>query len=81
MEIKQISDINEALEILWKHDQANQKINFPKDSPNYELFKKSMLESYKGQSEGFLLIYENSKIIGSMLLRIKNNQFRKQVRI
>lgn len=78
MEIKQIKDIKEVLEILWEHDQANQKINFPMDKPNYELFKKNILEGYKEQPEGFLFVYDNDKIVGSMILRIKSNPYRKQ---
>src|SRR3989344_583831 len=79
MEIKQITDIHKALEILWEYDKANQMINFPKDKPDYELFKKSMIESYKENSSGFLFIYnDNKKIVGSMILRIKFNLYRQQ---
>ena len=62
MEIKQITNINEALEILWEHDKSNQIINFPKDKPNYELFKKNILEAYREQQQGFLFIYDKEKI-------------------
>ena len=78
MEIKQITDINKALDILWEHDQANQKINFPRDKPNFGLFKKNILKSYGEQPNGFLFIYEGEKIIGSMILRIKFNYYRQQ---
>jgi len=78
MEIKQITNINEALEILWGHDKSNQIINFPKDKPNYELFKKNILEAYREQQQGFLFIYDKEKIIGSMILRIKFNIYRQK---
>ena len=78
MEIKQIMNIDEALRILWEHDQSNQKINFPKDKPNSDLFKKNIIESYKEQPEGFLFIYEEERIVGSVILRIKFNPYRQQ---
>jgi len=78
MEIRQIVDINKSLGILWEHDQANQKINFPNDKPNYDLFKRNILNDYKEQPEGFLLIYDQGKVIGSMILRIKFNPYRQQ---
>lgn len=78
MKIEQIKDINKSLEVLWAHDKANQIINFPKDKPNYKLFKKNILENYKEHSEGFLLVYENKKIVGSMILRIKFNPYRQR---
>ena len=71
-------NIDEALRILWEHDQSNQKINFPKDKPNSDLFKKNIIESYKEQPEGFLFIYEEERIVGSVILRIKFNPYRQQ---
>ena len=78
MEIKQIQNIHEALEILWQHDVENQKINFPHDQPNRSLFEKNILESYREQPQGFFFLFDQEKIIGSLLLRMKINPFRNQ---
>ena len=53
MENKNIKDINDALEKLWEYDQDHQKINFPKDSSNYERFKESILKEYNEEPQGF----------------------------
>lgn len=78
MEIKPITNFQEALEILWEHDVENQKINFPSDKPDRALFEKNISESYAENPHGFFLVYDRNKIMGSLLLRIKHNPFRSQ---
>lgn len=78
MEIKQIKDINEVLPILWDFDNDHQKINFPKDSPNYEEFLKRIRKEFEEEPEGFFLIYENGNIIGQLFLKTRYNIYRKQ---
>ncbi len=78
MEIRQIKDINEALPKIWEFDQDHQRINFPKDSPNYERFKETVLKEYKEESEGFFFAYEDETIIGLLRLKIYYNAYRKQ---
>ncbi len=78
MEIKNIINIEEALVKLWEYDIDHQKINFPKDSPNYDEFKKNTLKEYQEQPEGFFFVYEDGRIIGFLKLRIRYNPFRKQ---
>ncbi|MBI2665939.1 GNAT family N-acetyltransferase, partial [Candidatus Woesearchaeota archaeon] len=71
--------------MLWEHDQKNQSINFPQDKPNYELFKQNLTQAWqekieKGGSKehGFFLVWEGDQIIGSLLLRIKENPYREK---
>ena len=78
MEIKQIKDINNVLEILWEYDKDHQKINFPKDNPNHEEFKKNIIKEYEEEPEGFFLIYENDDPIGFLKLKVKYNPYRQQ---
>jgi L-amino acid N-acyltransferase YncA len=78
MKIKQITDINLAISDLWEHDLASQKINFPQDSPNYELFKNRITNEFNDQPEGFFLIYEDNQIIGSLILKIQLNPYRRK---
>ena len=78
MEIKKIEDINSALELLWKYDQDHQKINFPKDKPNYEKFKESINKEYNEEPQGFFFVYENDKIIGYLKLITRFNPYRQQ---
>lgn len=76
MEIKQIDCIQKHLKVLWAHDQLSQAINFPDDKPNYKLFKRNILLNYEKQPEGFLLLWEGNRIIGSMVLTVKYNPYR-----
>lgn len=78
MKIRNINNIEEALPTLWEHDQKNQKINFPTSKPHFKIFQENILASYKEHPQGFFLIYENNKIIGSLILRTKFNPFREQ---
>lgn len=78
MEIKKIEDINNALELLWKYDQDHQKINFPKDKPNYEKFKDGILKEYDEEPQGFFFVYEDDKIIGYLRLITRFNPYRQQ---
>ncbi len=78
MEIKQIEDINNVLGLLWEYDQDHQKINFPKDKPNYEEFKKNIIKEYEEDPEGFFLIYENNNPIGFLKLKVRYNLYRQQ---
>ena len=78
MEIRQIKDINGALPKIWEFDQDHQRINFPKDSPNYERFKEAILKEHQEEPEGFFFVYENDKIIGELFLKIRLNPFRRQ---
>jgi RimJ/RimL family protein N-acetyltransferase len=78
MKIRKINNIIEHLEILWKHDRLSQKINFPEDKPNFDIFKRNILMHYKEQPEGFNLIIEKNEIIGSMILITKHNPYRNQ---
>jgi len=78
MEIKNIKDINEALEKLWEYDLDHQRINFPKDNPNYEKFKEGILKEYNEEPQGFFFVYENNEIIGYLRLITRFNPYRQQ---
>ena len=78
MEIKKIENIMEAMTILWKFDNDHQKINFPKDSPNYEIFKERILKEHKEEPDGFFFVYDGSKVIGQLFLKIRFNPYRNQ---
>lgn len=78
MEIKQITNINEALKILWEHDQSSQKINFPKDKPNRKISEERILKEYDEEPTGYFFIYEDGKIVGSLILKTRFNPFRNQ---
>ena len=78
MEIKKIEGIEKVLGILWEYDQDLQRINFPKDSPNYEVFKERILGEYKEEPEGFFLVYEYDKVIGHLVLKTRYNPYRRQ---
>ena len=78
MRIENIKDINDALEKLWEYDQDHQRINFPKDSPNYERFKEGILKEYNKEPQGFFFVYEDDKIIGYLRLITRFNPYRQQ---
>lgn len=73
-----VTYLEEALPILWEHDQKMQKINFPGSYPNKELFEKNIWEESKGGNTTFFFVYEQEKIIGSLILRIKENPYRRK---
>ncbi len=78
MEIRKINNLHESLEILWEHDQKNQAINFPESQPNRELFEKNMQQSYTENPEGFFFVYNEDEIVGSLILRFRENPYRKK---
>lgn len=78
LDLREIKNLEEALPILWDHDQKNQQINFPSDSPNKELFEQNIRSSYTDNPRGFFLLYNQERVIGSLLLRIKHNPYRNQ---
>ncbi len=78
MKIEKIENIIESLNILWEFDNDHQKINFPKDSPNYEIFKERILKEYEEEPDGFFLVYEENEIIGQLFLKIRFNPYRNQ---
>lgn len=78
MEIVQITDLEEALPALWDHDQKNQKINFPNSLPNQELFEKNVRQAKASGNAYFFYISEADKVVGSLVLRINENPYRRQ---
>ena len=57
MKIENITNINDAMEKLWEYDQDHQKINFPRDKPNYEKFRESIIKEYNEEPKGFFFVY------------------------
>lgn len=78
VDLRQVTNLEEALPILWDHDLKNQVINFPGSKPNKELFDQNMHHSYSENPEGFFLVYGDGKMIGSLLLRIKENSYKQK---
>lgn len=73
-----ITDFEEALPVLWEHDQKMQKLNFPGSYPHQELFEKNMRAENAAGDTAFFFIKEQERNIGSLILRIKVNPFRRQ---
>ncbi len=78
MRFEAIQDIDEALPTLFEHDRQNQQINFPKDQPLKDRFEQNIREWYTKQPDGFFFVYEGDELIGSLLLRVRENPFRNQ---
>ena len=78
IKIKLITNIEEALPLLWDHDQKNQKINFPTSQPNKSLFEKNIRQEHHAGSGTFFFISEKEKTVGSLILRTKENQYRQK---
>jgi len=78
MKIENITNINDAMEKLWEYDQDHQKINFPRDKPNYEKFRESIIKEYNEEPKGFFFVYEDNNIIGYLRLITRFNPYRQQ---
>ncbi|MEK6809611.1 MAG: GNAT family N-acetyltransferase [Nanoarchaeota archaeon] len=78
MQIVLIADFEEALPTLWEHDQKMQRLNFPGSFPNKELFEKNMRAENAAGDTAFFFVRERERIVGSLILRIKVNPFRRQ---
>jgi len=84
IKINPIANLEEAIPILWDHDQKNQKINFPNSFPHLELFEKNIRPEHASGSAASFLIYEQAdasgqeKLVGSLILRIKENPYRRK---
>ncbi len=68
--------LEEAMPILWEQDLKSQKINFPQDFPQKDLFEERIRKEYAEQPEGFFFIEEEGKAVGSLILMIKVNPYR-----
>ncbi len=77
IEIVRITDIEEALPVLWDHDQKMQKINFPGSYPHKELFEKRVRQEYE-MGAAYFFVYEEEKIVGSLILMAKENPYRRR---
>ena len=77
IEITSITDLEKALPILWKHDQKMQKLNFPDSYPNKEMFEKRVRLEYD-TGAAYFFMYEQERIIGSLILMIKENLYRRK---
>jgi len=75
--INLISDLEQALPILWEHDQKMQKLNFPESYPNKEMFEKRIRQEYEAGA-AYFFIYEAGKIVGSLILMTKENPYRRR---
>lgn len=78
IKIEPVINIEEVLPTLWDHDQKNQKINFPTSFPNQEIFEKNIREEHAAGNAASFFIYEQDKIVGSVILRIKENPYRRK---
>ncbi|MBS3117023.1 GNAT family N-acetyltransferase [Candidatus Woesearchaeota archaeon] len=78
METKNIENIEKYMEILWNHDVKNRQINFLRDSPQRQIFEERIRKEFQDQPQGFFLVYENKKVIGSLILKISFNPYRQQ---
>lgn len=76
--VLQVTDLEEALPLLWDHDQKNQKINFPTSQPNKILFEKNIRQEHHAGSGAFFFIFEKEKTVGSLILRMKENHYRQK---
>lgn len=78
IKIASMINIEDALPLLWDHDQKNQKINFPNSFPNKELFEKNLRQEHASGSTTFFFVQEQEKNVGSLILRIKDNPYRRK---
>ena len=77
VEISLITDLEKSMPVLWEHDQKMQQLNFPDSYPNKEMFEKRVRQEYAAGAAYFFL-YEQKKIIGSLILMAKENPYRHQ---
>src|SRR3989344_3830387 len=77
MEITLITDLEKSMPVLWEHDQKMQQLNFPDSYPNKEMFEERVRQEYAAGAAYFFL-YEQKKIIGSLILIAKENPYRRQ---
>lgn len=75
IKILPVSNFEEALPILLEHDKDMQNLNFPNSSPQKELVLQRLREEFN-HGAGYFFVYEGEKIIGSLLLQIKENPYR-----
>ena len=75
IDITPIINVEQALSTLWEHDQKMQKLNFPGSYPKKELFEKRIRQEY-ATGAVYFFVYEQEKIIGSLILMIKENHYR-----
>ena len=88
VDIAPVTDLEEALPLLWDHDQKNQKINFPTSVPKKELFDQNMRQEHAAGSAAAFFVREQNllaapssapgKIVGSLILRVKENPYRQK---
>ncbi len=77
IEITRITDLEKSMPILWEHDQKMQELNFPNSYPHQEMFEKRIRQEHE-LGAAYFFIQEQGKIIGSLILMIKENPYRRK---
>ena len=75
--IIQVTDLEQSMHILWEHDQKMQELNFLGSYPHKETFEKRIRQEYEAGA-AYFFTYEQGKIVGSLILMIKENPYRRK---